>query len=270
MRFVQDAIHGFRLPFQGLAFLLQHRSLWKWAALPAAINIALFSIAFVIFITYASTIFGFVTGFFDLQFQASSTQQYAWLWLEPLRWMTWLLGGLTLLATGAVLVLLFLFLGTIIASPFLDFLAQQAEYLMGVPRTTTLKMGDVWRSFWTAIGAELKRIGFVVAVYLALFLLGIVPVLAPLTLLAGTLFTILFLPLQYAGYTMDHQLMTFRQRRALVARHPWLMLGFGAASFLTLFVPLLNFVCLPFLVVGGTMMMMELNRDQPPAIGGMK
>lgn len=269
MRFVQDAIHGFRLPFQGLAFLLQHRSLWKWAALPAAINILLFSIAFTIFITYAPTLFSWVTGAFDLQLEASSAQ-YAWLWAKPLRWLTWLLGGLLILASGAVLVLLFLFLGTIIASPFLDVLAQQAEYLMGRPRETTLRMRDVWHSFSTAIGAELKRIGFMVGVYILLFALGIIPMLAPLTLLAGTLFTILFLPLQYASYTMDHQLMTWRQRRALVVQRPWLMLGFGAAAFLTLFVPFLNFVCLPFLVVGGTLMMMKLDRDQPPAIGGMK
>ncbi len=267
MRFVQDAIHGFRLPFQGLAFLLQHRSLWKWAALPATVNILLFSIAFALFMTYAPTIFSLVTDAFQLQ---TSSTQYAWLWVEPLRWLTWFLGVLLILASGAVLVLLFLFLGTIIASPFLDVLAQQAEYLLGTPQTTTLRLGDVWRSFWTAIGAELKRIGFVVGVYIALFVLGLIPMLAPLTLLAGTLFTMLFLPLQYAGYTMDHQLMTFRQRRALVIRRPWLMLGFGAASFLTLFVPLLNFICLPFLVVGGTLMMMELNPNQPPAIGGMK
>ncbi len=269
MRFVQDTIHGFRLPFQGLAFLLQHRSLWKWAALPAAVNIVLFSVAFAIFITYASTLFSLVTGFFHFQLQASSAQ-YAWLWVEPLRWLTWLLGGLLILVSGAALALLFLFLATIIASPFLDVLAQQAEYLLGRPRETTLSMRDVWRSFWTAIGAELKRIGFVVAVYLTLFLLGIIPMLAPFTLLAGSLFTILFLPLQYAGYTMDHRLMTFRQRRGLVVQRPWLMLGFGTAAFLTLFVPLLNFVCLPFLVVGGTLMMMEMDRNQPPAIGGMK
>ncbi len=267
MRFVQDAIHGFRLPFQGLAFLLQHRSLWKWAALPAAVNVLLFSIAFAIFVTYVPAIFSGVTG--ALQVESSSTQ-YAWLWVEPLRILTWLLGGLLIAISGAALALAFLFLGTIIASPFLDLLAQQVEYLQGVPQTTTLRLRDVWHSFWTAIGAELKRLSFVVAVYLILFVLGIIPVIAPLTLLAGTLFTMLFLPLQYAGYTMDHRLMTFRQRRELVAQRPWLMLGFGAASFLTLMVPLLNFICLPFLVVGGTLMMMEFDWDQPPAIGGMK
>jgi uncharacterized protein involved in cysteine biosynthesis len=48
------------------------------------------------------------------------------------------------------------------------------------------------------------------------------------------------------------------------------MFGFGIAAFLTIFVPLLNFVCLPILVVGGTLMMMALKGDQPPAIGGMK
>jgi uncharacterized protein involved in cysteine biosynthesis len=108
------------------------------------------------------------------------------------------------------------------------------------------------------------------AVYTLLFLLGFIPVFAPFTAMAGTLFTILFLPLQYTGYTMDHRLMTFRQRRRLIAQRPWLMFGFGIAAFLTIFIPLLNLICQPILVVGGTLLMMEFQEDQPPAIGGIK
>jgi CysZ protein len=90
---------------------------------------------------------------------------------------------------------------------------------------------------------------------MTLFLLGLIPLLSPFTVVAAFLFTLLFLPLQYAGYAMDHQLMTFAQRRALIWKHRWLMLGFGAAASLTLLIPLLNFICLPILVVGATLLM---------------
>ncbi len=255
MRFMQDMIHGFRLPFQSIVYLTQHRSLWKWAVLPAGINFLLFAIALSILIAYVPTLYNLI------QFDSSSTQQ-AWLWSTSLTVLSGTLGVLLILLSGAILAVLFLLLSKIIAAPFLDILAQQVEYLHGETQASTFDLGYLWRSFWVAIGAELKRTGFVIAVYIVLFALGLIPVFAPFTALAGTLFTILFLPLQYAGYTMDHRLMTFRQRRALIVQRPWLMFGFGLAAFLTIFVPLLNFVCLPILVVGGTLLMMEF-RDSP-------
>jgi CysZ protein len=264
MRFLQDAIHGFRLPFQGMAYLVQHRSLWKWAALPALVNILLFSTAFAILILYIPTLYNLT------QVKSSSTQM-AWIWTLSLSALRATLGVLLILLSGAILTIAFLLLSQFIASPFLDMLAQRVEWLHGDnTQTATFNLRHLWRSLWVAIGAELKRTGCLIAVYLLLFLLGFIPVFAPFTALAGTLFTILFLPLQYAGYTMDHRLMTFRQRRRLIAQRPWLMFGFGVAAFLTIFIPLLNFVCLPMLVVGGTLLMMECRGHQPPAIGGIK
>ena len=63
------------------------------------------------------------------------------------------------------------------------------------------------------------------------------------------LFTLVFMPLEYAGFAMDSRQLHFAQRRALVWRHRWLMLGFGASASLSLLLPLLNFVCMPALVV---------------------
>ena len=82
------------------------------------------------------------------------------------------------------------------------------------------------------------------------------------------LFTLVFLPLEYAGFAMDSRGLRFAQRRALVRRHPGLMLGFGAAASLTLLLPLLNFVCMPALVVGGTLMMLHLDAPAGTAPAG--
>jgi CysZ protein len=260
---MQDVTHGLRLPFQGMVYLVQHRSLWKWAVLPAGINLLLFSVAFTILIAYVPTLYHLV------RFESSPTPS-SWFWSTLLHVLSGTIGVLLILLSSAVLAVIFLLLSKIIAAPFLDILAQQVESLHGDTQAATFNLSYLWRSFWVSMGAELKRTGFVVAVYIVLFLLGLIAVLAPFTALAGTLFTILFLPLQYASYTMDHRLMTFRQRRALVTQRPGLMFGFGIAAFLTIFVPLLNFVCLPILVVGGTLMMMALKGDQPPACGGIK
>jgi CysZ protein len=180
---------------------------------------------------------------------------YAWLWIAPLRLLAWLIGALLIVMSLAVLFLIFLLLGTVIASPFLDVLAQRVEDIIaGRPAADNLTLRHAMRSFTVSVEAELKRLGFFVAVGMTLFLLGLIPLLSPFTVVAATLFTLLFLPLQYAGYAMDHRVMSFAQRRALIWQHRWLMLGFGASASLTLLIPLLNFICLPILVVGATLL----------------
>jgi CysZ protein len=261
MRLLSDALRGFRFPFQGAVFLRQHRTLWKWALFPALINLVVFAAALSIFISMYPALYDLSTSFIP---PASPDAWYYWFWIAPLRLLAWLIGALLIVASLAVLFLIFLLLGTIIASPFLDVLAQRVEDIMtGRPAAENLTLRHALRSFTVAAGAELKRLGFFVAVAMTLFLLGLIPLLSPFTVIAASLFTLLFLPLEYASYAMDHRLMTFAQRRALIWKHPWLVLGFGAAASLTLLIPLLNFICLPMLVVGATLLMRHAEGSMP-------
>jgi hypothetical protein len=50
MRFLSDGAQGFRFPFQSVSFLFQHRTLWKWALLPALVNVVVFAAAFAVFL----------------------------------------------------------------------------------------------------------------------------------------------------------------------------------------------------------------------------
>ena len=253
MQLLSDGLRGFGFPFQGAVFLRQHHTLWKWALFPAIINLVVFAAALSIFISMYPTLYDLTTSFIP---PTSPDAWYVWLWIAPLRLLAWLIGALLVIVSLAVLFLIFLLLGTVIASPFLDVLAQRVEdVITGRPAADNLTLSNTWRSFAVSAEAELKRIGFFVVVGMALFLLGLIPFLSPFTVIAAALFTLLFLPLQYAGYAMDHRLMTFAQRRALIWKHRWLMLGFGTAASLTLLIPLLNFICLPILVVGATLLM---------------
>jgi CysZ protein len=258
MRLLSDCVRGFRFPFQSVPFLLHHRTLWKWAVLPAIVNSIVFAAAFAVFLWVYPSIYDLVASFLQV---ASPTTWYGWIWVGPLRALAWMIGVLLILASIALLYLAFLLLGTVIASPFLDVLAQGVEEIAAGPLAEQrLSLNTLWRSFFVSIVAELRRAGFFFAVQIALLLLGLIPILSPFTVLAATLFTVLFLPLQYAGFTMDHRLMTFAQRRRLIWQHRWLMFGFGTAAFLTLLVPLLNFFCLPVLVVGGTLLFLHLEQ----------
>ena len=255
MRFVADAARGFQLAFQGVSFLGRHRVLWKWALLPAIVNIVVFAVAFALFLAFYPDLYTLATGF--LYLDAPQTW-YAWLWVAPLRLLAWFIGLLLLVTALVILYFVFLILGTMIAAPFLDILAQRVEALVtGQALQGQTSLLDAVRSIGFSIIEELRKLGFFLAVQITLLLLGLIPVLTPFTVLAATLFTMFFLPLEYASFAMDHRQLRFRQRRALIWQHRWLMFGFGIAAFLTLLIPLLNFICLPALVVGGTLLIVE-------------
>lgn len=256
MRFVLDVGRGFRLVFRGLAFLGRHRSLWKWAFLPAVVNVVVFAAAFAVFLVFYPDLYSLATGFLPLD---PPSVWYAWLSGAPLRLLALMIGILLIVTALVVLYFAFLILGTAIAAPFLDVLAQRVEVLAtGRTSEEPASLLGALHAMGTSIVVELRKLAFFLAVQIALLLLGLLPLLTPFTVVAAALFTMLFLPLEYAGFAMDHRHMRFPQRRALIWQHRWLMLGFGAAAFLTLLIPLLNFVCLPALVAGGTLLFLDV------------
>ena len=102
---------------------------------------------------------------------------------------------------------------------------------------------------------ELRRLVFFLGVWLLLAILGVlVPggqVVAPPLM---TLFTLFFLPLDYASYTLDRRRLSFRQKRQWLLGHAGSMLGFGLAAFLVCAIPVLNLLAMPVLVVSGTLL----------------
>ncbi len=265
-----DLLRGCRFPFQGIAFLARHRSLWTWAALPAAVNIGVFAATLGVFLYFFGTLYSLTTGW---MYPAAPDFWLAWAWVVPLRVFAWSIGVMLLLAALLILYGAFLALGLVIAAPFLALLSQRVEGLV------TGKQGPEATSWKAALATvfesmmdEFRKIAFFAGVQLLLWVLGLVlPFLAPITVTVAMLCTLVFLPLEYAGFAMDSRHLRFAQRRALVWRHRWLMLGFGASASLSLLLPLLNFVCMPALVVGGTLMLLQLDApaelappDSPP------
>ena len=259
-----DFIRGCRFPFRGVAFLARHRTLWTWAALPAAVNIGVFAATLGVFLYFFGTLYSLTTGW---MYPAAPDFWLAWAWVVPLRVFAWSIGVVLLLAALLILYGAFLALGLVIAAPFLALLSQRVEGLvMGKqgPEATSWKaaLATVFESMMD----EFRKIAFFAGVQFLLWVLGLVfPFLAPITVTVAMLFTLVFLPLEYAGFAMDSRHLRFAQRRALVWRHRWLMLGFGASASLSLLLPLLNFVCMPALVVGGTLMLLHLDAPAEPA-----
>lgn len=264
MRFFVETLEGSRFVLQGLTFLARQRLLWKWAILPTLVNCLVFTAAFAIFVLYAySPLYQWITRFITPD---APEAWYAWLWVAPLQILAWLLGGLLFLSVLVLLSVIFLLVGTAIAGPFLAILAQRVEVLVTghvAPESTTF--WGVLKGIGGSLWDEGLKLGFFIGLQLLFFCIGLFPPLSPVMACVSTLFTMLFLPLEYAGFAMDNRQLRFVERRALIWRHRWLMLGFGMASFVILLVPLLNFFCLPILVTGGTLLFLHIETFPRPA-----
>jgi CysZ protein len=193
---------------------------------------------------------------------------YTWLWIGPARMLFFVLGVvLTAALAGLSLVTAFL-VANVISSPFLDALSRRVEALITGRLEEESDPGVLGaiREGGRAMSEELRRLVFFGLIQGSIFFLGLVipggQIVAPPLMVVVT---ILFLPLDYASYTLDRRRVRFRDKRRWVMGHRLAMVGFGAGAFATLLVPGLNFVALPALVVSGTLLALRYPQLPPPS-----
>ncbi len=258
---------GARLICDGFRMLAAERRLWALSAVPVVFSLIALAIAGALVVAYTAQITGSIDTLWPV---LEATRWYSWLWVGPARL---LFAGLSLLlfivfvASSAVLAVM---LATLAAAPLLDELAHRVERIAMADGTASPASGvgvfarDVARS----IAGEARRLAFLLAIWAVLFGAGIaIPGAHVITgpLLIGV--TILFLPLEYAGYTLDRRHVPFAERRRWIARRWATMIGFGATALVACALPGINLVLIPGLVVAGTLLVVGDPPDDPAADG---
>ncbi|MBW1842941.1 MAG: EI24 domain-containing protein [Deltaproteobacteria bacterium] len=193
---------------------------------------------------------------------------YAWLWVGPAKAVLAILGAVIFAVVTGVALLISFLVANVLASPFLDVLASRIELIeTGVVEedapTGLIGTGaDALRS----MREELRRALFFLAVVVSLALLGfVIPGAHLVTGPAIVGFAIFFLPLDYASYTLDRRRYSFRQKRTWLMANKPVVVGFGCAAFMICWVPGLNFLAIPLLVAGGTLLAIRNAPARPGA-----
>lgn len=261
---VGSALAGLRLPLEGAETLLRERALWWPAAVPVLLSLLAFALAVAAIVAGADTLWAFATSFAP---ELTAERWWAWLWVGPAKAGLLALEALVFLALCAVALVGAYLLASLVASPFHDALSRRVERLVtgAVVDASAPGVRGLLGEGLRAVAEEARRLAFFLALVGPLVLLGIVvPPAHVVTGPAVVAITILFLPLDYASYTLDRRRISFREKRVwLQARKP-LMAGFGSAAFLLCLVPVLNFAATPVLVVAGTFLAL---RNPPQAPG---
>jgi len=251
---VRPFVQGFRAPFEGLAFVLRRRRLWKYVLIPLAVNVLLFGGLLVAFVLAYPSLIALILPSVEVWYKV------------VLRVLLWVLGS-------ALLALLFMFtftaVGNLVAGPFCDLLSERVEGLVrGAGEAPPMTAWAQVREALRGVLDELKRIAFFLAGALLLLLLNLAPVIG--TLLAtvlGALWAMLFLSLEFSDHYLARHWPRFRDRWGLVWSQRPASIGFGAATALLLLIPMANLVLIPTAVAGATLLWLRLappGRDEAP------
>jgi CysZ protein len=231
-------------PWRGFRYLLGNRELWPWIFIPVLINVVLIGGAYWGASWAAPLLLGALwpmpTGGFAFTV-----------------WQTVAMGvGLLLFVLGVV----FLYaLSGIVGTPFYDYLTARVEAQVAGLREEDFDWTQFRKDVMQSIGHSLLAFGLWLSVMIPLACVGLIPGLGQLLeLVLGLSFTSLFLAREMMDGAMSRRRYSFRYKLRVV-RSQWLvMLGFGGACAVLLWIPLANFLFMPVSVVGGTLLFLDL------------
>jgi len=251
-----SAFAGLGVLRRGFSLLRTNPSLWPWAALPFLISLLSFALAIWAFVANLDAIAGPLERALD---PGEPAEWWGWAWAGPLLVLALLVRFLLLAALAAATYFLFTVIGGVFAAPFLDVLSERVEAIAaGRPPQTSDGLAAVLRAAARSVIEEAKRTLFFLSVQVAILLVGLVPGMQPFAALGIIAWSALFLPLDYTAYALDRRGIPFRARRRWIFAHSAQMLGFGGFGLALFFVPGLSFLCLPWLVTSGTLLVLDL------------
>jgi len=236
------AIRGFKLPW------VEHRSLLRFVVAPALINTLLFVGLVAALWSWGGAWAGALIEGALAGEHPSYLAPFVWL----LRVFSWVfLAAITVIA-GFVTVYL---VGGVVAAPFNDVLSEHVEALrLGTP-PPPFSLRTMLSDAAFAMGQELRRMLVLLLVCALALPLHFIPVIG--TLLWGWI-GVLILAMDMIDIPLARNRFTVRQRLRVLRANVLVCTGFGAACAALLWAPLLQFVCLPAAVVGGTLLYADL------------
>ena len=225
--------------------LLLRPGVRRFVVLPLLANILLYTLAF-------WAVFAGLDGVLDRWLPAS---------LDWLRWLLFPLLGLVLLVLGFFS---FTLLANLVLAPFNGLLSARVERLLSGAPPAGSGLG-AWAEMRRSLSQEIRRLGYILVRVLAVFALGLVPVVglvaAPLGLLLGAW----LLAMEFAGNAMGNWGWDLARQRDFLRSHRWAFLGFGFAAMGLALVPVVNFALVPAAVAGATALCLRLRGAPPPA-----
>lgn len=233
---------GAALPFQAAKLLAQKVKWWPLALLPLLLNLLLFTGLF-----YWGNL-EFVEWLQDLLHHQWGDAWYAKVLAVTARVLFWLI---------AAVIVYFIFtpVALLIACPFNDILAERVEHFCGQAQPDN-------RPWWKALPAEAtyalvseaKRLVVFGAVFLVIFVIGLIPLLQAVALPLSLIWMVWAAAFEFISYAADRRHLGLRGKSGLLRQNLPAALGFGTVTTLLLLVPFLNVLMVSLSAIAGTLL----------------
>ena len=143
----------------------------------------------------------------------------------------------------------------ILLAPLQDPLSEATEAACGGFQAPRFSVGGLLRGTWVALAHTVARVGLLLGGHALLFPLNLIPgVGSALWTGLSVAWTVYWLAAEYLDAAMARHLYPFSEVRRTVRRRLPLCLGFGAAVYLLMWIPVLNLFFIPLAVVAGTLL----------------
>ena len=225
--------------------MMRQRRLWPLVVMPALVNLGLFVLALALVLSQGDVLTG-------------------WIWAKPsgLLVPAWYALYALVLAAGLVFSYLFvLIVGGVVASPFNDKLSERTEEVLleAVPASVEGSVLTMLRSVASS--------GLITLLYGVLLLPVLLLYLVPgpgslLAMLLGQLLAAFFMALEYTDVTFQRHGHSLRRKVRYLRKNPVLAGSFGIGASLMLWIPVVNFLCIPVAVVAGTALALHLEAQR--------
>lgn len=223
--------------------LMNQRGIRRFAYLPMAINILLFSIAIWL-------------GFSQFDSWLNNLLP-TWLpdWL--LSAIMWLIMPIFTALVSIIVFFSFSILANFLASPFNGPLAEAVEKKLTGQAPPSLSMKQIFKDLPSVLWNELKKIKYFLLWIIPLFIFSWIPIVNIIAPILWVFFSSWILTLQYHDYPMGNHQIEFPEQREKLKSHRILALGFGLSTLAVTMIPFLNFIVIPAAVSGATALYLE-------------
>ena len=169
---------------------------------------------------------------------------------------------IVLFAAGA------LTLPNLLLAPLQDPLSEATEERCGDFSPPPFSVASLVSGTWSSLRHTLARVALMALGFVVLLPLNLIPVAGNVVYLAlSSPWAMFWLAVEHLSNPMARHLRPFRQVLGVLVRRKALALGFGAALYVLLWIPVVNFFLMPLAVVAGTLLyraLLAVNAFPPP------
>ncbi|HEX2788063.1 MAG TPA: EI24 domain-containing protein [Ignavibacteria bacterium] len=240
---MSDFAYGFFYPFRCIPLFFRKPKLILFSIVPVLINLLIYGTIFYFVFSWIYNTSSNITG---------ANNPDALFYQE-------LLHILVLFTTVILLLVIcyffFITIGGIISAPFNELLSVIVEEEL--TKIKVVNPRGFFADSWMSIKAEVVKLGFYLSISIPLFLLNFIPIVGFIFDILNIIFSSFYNALDFLDIPMTRREIKLRQKIKITNSGGMLSYGFGAIAFIIMFVPVINVLLKPLLVVSGTSLFFE-------------